>query len=127
MAARGMNMRDMKARSLDAKVRQRPASLGTHPSDVSAKPRRSKLELPNTGRQGLGRGTKTARATGHERAGKRDDEGGGDEPELLDELDEAVHSAQSDGHFAPSARRYQRDDDEHDCPDEPPPGWGGDE
>lgn len=76
---------------------------------------------PNTGQRGLERGSSSARATGYEREKPGNE---GDEPELLDELEEAVHEARGDGHFAPTARKFNRDDsEEHECPDEPPPGW----
>lgn len=104
MASRGMNMRDMKARAMNK-------------ASKTAEPPK-----PNTGRRGLDRG-RNAMGTGYER---QKPEGEGDEPELLDELEEAVHEARGDGHFAPTARKFSRDDsEEHECPDEPPPGWEG--
>ena len=52
------------------------------------------------------------------------DDGESDGPEL-DAMDDAVHEARGDGHFAPATRRFEPDETDHDCPDEPPPGWEG--
>jgi len=110
-------MRDMKARSM-GKAGKGPGSRvqgpGSEPKPETRNPK------PHSGRRGLERGLPKVDPVGGQRNPHPDEP---DEPELLDELDEAVHTARGDGHFAPTPRRYQRDDDEHDCPDEPPPGW----
>lgn len=94
-SSRGMNMRDMKSRQMNV--------LGGPPRPGSRPRGRPRRDAPLPGPR---------------------EETEGDEPELLDAVEEAVHEAQGDGHFAPSARRYQKDEDERDCPSEPPPGWG---
>lgn len=72
-----------------------------------------------------GKAPKKGLERGHEKSVRHPPDDSG-EFEVLDELDEAVHVARGDGHFAPTSGRYQKDDDEHDCPDRPPPGWGDD-
>lgn len=94
--SRGMTMRDMKSRSMGKTKKTAP---------------------PNTGRRGLERGgRKTASIPG--------DGEQGEDREELDDMDESMHVAQHDGHFAPTKRLVHDDHEDRDCPDEPPPGWG---
>ncbi len=92
MAARGMNMRDMKSRSM-GKTNPNAPKPGKRPKPVSPKGDRPPDEM-------------TVES---------------------DEMDEAVHAVQNDGHFAPTSRFVRDEEDREDCPDSPPPGWCGDD
>lgn len=94
MTKRGMNMRDMKAEQMGKRPRGRPPK----------KPPATPGSEPPRGEQPLSIADEDAAE--------------------LDQLAEAVHVAQSDGQFAPTTRYVRDAEDERDCPDEPPPGWG---